>query len=89
MRKTINIVKMRTTNCQISIFWTARSSFTLFLMCVQFILICRLQKKLFGIFATKVGYVLMAMYVYSFNVFCQGSDTSWGYQSLGSASQRH
>ena len=58
-------------------------------MCVKFILICHLQKKLLRIFATKVGYVLMAMYVGSLNVFCQGSDISWGNQSLGSGPQNH
>ena len=56
MRKTVNIVKkMRTTNCKISIFCSFVSSFlTLFLMCLKFILLCLLQKKLLRIFATKV-----------------------------------
>ena len=29
------------------------------------------------------------MYVGSLNVFCQGSDISWGNQSLGSGPQNH
>ena len=91
MRKTVNIVKkMRTTNCKISIFCSVSSIFTLFLMCVKFILISLLQKKLLlYLFPTKIGYVLIAMYVCSLHVFCHGSDTSWGNQSLGRAPQKH
>ena len=74
MCKTVNIVKkMRTTNCKISIFCSVSSIFTLFRMCVKFISICLLKKKLLlCIFTTKVGYVSIAMYVCSLNVFCQG-----------------
>ena len=54
MRKTVNIVtKMRTTNCKISIFCSVSTIFTLFLMCVKFILIC-LLKKMFMYFYQKL-----------------------------------
>ena len=44
MRKTVNIIKkMRATTCKISIFCSfVRSIFTLFLMCLKFILLCLL-----------------------------------------------
>ena len=89
MRKTVNIVtKMRTTNCKISIFRSASSIFTLFLMC-KIHLIFLLQKKFsFSVFTTKVGYVSMVMDICSLNVFCQGSGASWGDQSLRSAPQK-
>ena len=56
---------------------------------IKFTLISLLKKQLLCIFATKVGYILMAMYVCSLNVFCQGSETSLGNQSLGRAPQKH
>ena len=62
---------MRTTNCKISMFCSVllAAFVTLFLMCVNLISICLLQKKLLlFILSTKVGYVLMAIYVCSLNV---------------------
>ena len=81
---------MRTTNCKISMFCSVSS------ICHSISDVCKFnfylpftKKLLLCIFATKVGYVLMTIYVCSLNVFCQGSDTSWGNQSLGSAPQKH
>ena len=84
MRKTVNIVKkMRTTNCKISIFSGVTSD-----VCKIDLIFLSQKKFLFSIFTTKVGYVSMVMYICSLNVFCQGSGTSWGDQSLRSAPQK-
>ena len=89
MCKTVNIVKkMRATNCKISIFCSVSSIFTLFRMCVKFILICLLKKIVIMYFHNK-RLLCFNGGVCSLNVFCQGSDTSWGNQSLGSAPQKH
>ena len=88
MPKTVNIAKKtRTTKCKISIFCSVSSIFTVFLMCVKFILFA-FKKKLLCIFTTKVGYVVMVMSECSLYVFCQGSGMSWGSQSMGSAPHR-
>ena len=59
---------MRTTNCKISMFCSVSSICRFISDECKFNFYLPFTKKLLCIFATKVGYVLMAIYVCSLNV---------------------